>query len=130
VPTSVLVRVRQDTRLDHGAQADVRANAGVLRSGLFEAATFAQATWASGKSNAQLYGVGMQEAAATGLPAFQAGSGWSVASAGVFASVKLAGRWIFVGTAERHWLGGRDAQSPLAERTAGNTASVGLAYRN
>lgn len=128
-PTSLLARVRQDTRWSHGAQADLRANAGVFASGPVEAAVFAQTSWASSKSNALLYGIGPEESAATGLPAFEAGSGWSIASAGVLASVDLASHWVFVGTGERHWLHGPVAQSPLVQRDGGYYASVGLAYR-
>jgi len=128
-PTSLLARVRQDTRISHGYQADVRVNAGIFRGGPVEAALFAQTTWASRNANDVLYGVRQEESATTGLPAFQPGSGWSFGSAGLLASVNVASHWVIVGTGERHWLSGHVAHSPLAERSGGCYASVGLAYR-
>lgn len=129
VPITVLARVRQDTRLNHGAQADVRANAGVFRGGPVEAVVFAQSTWASNRSNARLYGIDPAEAAETGLLPFHAGAGWQVASAGLLASLNVLRPWEFVGTAERHWLMGSVVQSPLVQRSGAFYASLGLAYR-
>jgi outer membrane scaffolding protein for murein synthesis (MipA/OmpV family) len=129
VPLSLLARGRQHTRLGHGAQADLRLNAGVYGNGWVEAAVFAQASWASTKSNGTLYGIAREESAATGLPTFQAESGWSFASAGLMGTVNIDRRWILVGSAELHRLNGSVAQSPLAERSSGLYASLGLAYR-
>ena len=128
-PITVLARFRQDTRLSHGAQADLRANAGVFRGGPVEAAVFAQTSWASSRSNAVLYGVGRDESLTTGLPSFHAGSGWQVASAGLMATVNLLRPWEFVGTAERHWLMTTVTHSPLVERDGAFYASLGVAYR-
>lgn len=128
-PITLLVRTRQNTDSDRGAQADLRLSAGVFLSGRVAAGVFTQATWANAKSAGAYYGVTPQEAAATGLPAFRAGSGWLFSSVGLLWSVDLSRDWIVVGSMESRRLHGDAARSPLAERASNYYASAGLAYR-
>lgn len=129
VPLSVLVRGRQQTRLDRGAQADIRLNAGVYGGRRIDAEVFAQASWATARSNASLYGVTPGESTITGLAPFAPGSAWSSLSGGLNAIANLTKHWFLVGTVERHWLPHGIGASPLAERGSNTLASLGLAYR-
>lgn len=129
VPIALLVRARQNTDTNRGAQADLRLSVGVFRSGRVGAGVFTQGTWANAKSTGSLYGIAPQESAATGLPAFHAGSGWLFSSVGLLWSVDLTKDWIVVGSMESRHLRGDAARSPLAERASNYYASAGLAYR-
>jgi outer membrane scaffolding protein for murein synthesis (MipA/OmpV family) len=128
VPITLLTRARQYTDSDLGAQVDVRLSAGVFNSGRVSAGVFTQATWANAKSAGAFYGITPQQAAATGLPAFSAGSGWVFGSVGLLWSVDLSRDWIVVGSLEARRLHGDAAQSPLAERTSNHYVSAGIAY--
>jgi outer membrane scaffolding protein for murein synthesis (MipA/OmpV family) len=127
MPVTLLVRTRQQTTTDLGAQVDLRLSAGAVRSGAFGAGVFAQASWANAKSARAYYGIDAVDSATTGLPAFQPGSGWLYASAGVLWSFKLGRQWDVVGSLERRRLRGDAAQSPLVERRLNTYASAGLA---
>jgi len=129
MPITLLGRARQDTDFNRGAQVDLRLSAGVFQSGPVAAGVFTQSTWASAKSVNSFYGIAPQESIATGLPVFDAGSGWLFASFGLLASVDLSGKWTVVASAESRHLYGDAAHSPLTERTSNVYASVGLAYR-
>ena len=78
---------------------------------------------------ASRYGISQQQSAATGLPTFQAGSGWLFASLGMLWSVDLSSDWIVVGSMESRHLRGDAARSPIVERSANYYASAGLAHR-
>jgi MipA family protein len=129
VPITMLARARQHTDSDRGAQVDLRLSAGVFRSGRLAAGIFTQATWANAKSTNSFYAVTPPQSAATGLPAFGAGSGWLFNSLGLLWSVDLAREWIVVGSMEARHLRGDAARSPLTERSTNHYGSVGLAYR-
>ena len=129
MPVTLLGRVRQHTDSDRGAQADLRLSAGVFQKGPFAAGVFVQTTWANAKSTGSFYDVTPQAAAASGLPAFAAGSGWLFASAGVLWSVDINPRWVVVGSVESRHLRGDAARSPLAAKTSNRYVSAGLAYR-
>lgn len=129
VPIALLARARQHADSDRGAQVDLRLSAGVYRSGRFGAGVFTQATWANAKSTGSFYDITPQQSAATGLPAFQAGSGWLFTSFGVLWSVDLSRNWIVVGSMESRGLHGDAERSPLTERESNYYASAGLAYR-
>ena len=129
MPIAMLARARQHAKSDRGAQVDLRLSAGVFGSGRFAAGVFAQATWANAKSTDTFYGVTPLQSAATGLPAFAAGSGWLFGSLGLLWSVDLTRDWIVVGSMEARRLRGDAARSPLAERSTNHYLSVGLAYR-
>jgi MipA family protein len=129
MPITLLVRARQHTDSDRGAQVDLRFSAGVYRGGPVAAGLFAQATWANAKSAGSFYGITSQQSAATGLPAFGAGSGWLYGSAGLLWSIDLSRDWILVGSVEARRLQGDAAHSPLAERSSNYFVSAGIAYR-
>jgi outer membrane scaffolding protein for murein synthesis (MipA/OmpV family) len=129
VPIALLVRTRQRTDADRGAQADLRLSVGAYRSGPFSAGIFTQATWADTKSAGTFYDITPEQSATTGLPAFHAASGWLFASFGVLWSVELTSDWIVVGSMESRHLRGDAALSPLAERSSNDYASAGLSYR-
>ena len=128
VPITLLARARQHTDSDRGAQADLRLSAGVYRSGRVAAGLFTQATWASAKSAGSFYGITPPQSAATGLPAFDAGSGWLFGSAGLLWSVDLTPNWIMVGSLEARRLQGDAARSPITERASNYYVSAGIAY--
>jgi outer membrane protein len=128
MPITLLVRARQHTDSDLGAQVDLRLSAGVYRSGRVAAGVFTQATWANAKSTGSFYGITPQQSAATGLPAFAAGSGWLFGSVGFLWSIDLRRDWIVVGSMEARRLHGDAAQSPLAERASKYYMSAGIAF--
>ena len=129
VPITLLARARQHTESDRGAQADLRLSVGILRSGRLGAGVFTQATWANAKSTRSFYGVTPQQSAATGLPAYGAGSGLLFASYGLLWSFDLAPNWIAVGNFEARHLQGDARASPLVERSTNYYAAAGVAYR-
>jgi outer membrane scaffolding protein for murein synthesis (MipA/OmpV family) len=129
VPVTLLLRARQHTDSNLGAQADLRLSAGIYRSGPVGAGVFTQATWANAKSTGSFYGITQQQSAATGLPAFDAASGWLFASFGLLWSIDLSRDWILVGSMEARRLHGDAAHSPLAERSSNYFVSAGIAYR-
>jgi len=128
MPITLLVRTRQHTDSALGAQVDLRLSAGVYRSGRVAAGVFTQATWANAKSAGSFYGITPQQSAATGLPAFGAGSGWVFGSVGLLWSIDLSRDWIVVGSMESRRLRGDAAQSPLTERASNYYVSAGIAY--
>jgi len=129
MPVTLLVRLRQHTDLNRGAQIDLRPSAGVFGAGPVSAGVYAQVTWADAKSADSLYGITPLESTVTGLPAFSAGSGWLFARFGLLASVDLSKEWAVVGSMESRRLFGDAAHSPLAECVSNHYASVGLVYR-
>jgi outer membrane scaffolding protein for murein synthesis (MipA/OmpV family) len=129
MPTTTLVRYRQNVDPDRGAQADLRVTGGILASGPVLAALFFQATWADARSNQSFYGITAGQSATTGLPEFSPGSGLLFASAGLLWEADFSRHWIAVGSAEARHLEGDAAHSPLAERTTNYYASASIAYR-
>ena len=129
VPITLLARARQRTDSDLGAQVDLRLSAGVFQSGRVGAGVFTQSTWANAKSTNSFYGITPPQSAATGLPAFSAGSGWLYTSVGLLWSVDLTQKWIVVGSMEARFLHGDAESSPLTERLRNYYMSAGLAYR-
>jgi outer membrane scaffolding protein for murein synthesis (MipA/OmpV family) len=128
-PVTLLARVRQNTDSDLGAQADLRLSVGVFQRGPVAAGVFTQAIWANKKSTGAYYGVTPAQSAATGLPAYEAGSGLLSGSLGLLWSVDLARSWVVVGSMEARHLYGDARRSPLAQRDTNYYASAGLAYR-
>ena len=82
-PIAVLARIRHHTASDRGAQADLRLSVGVFEKGRVGAGVFTQVTWANAESANALYGVTPAASAATGLPAYAAGSGLLFSSVGL-----------------------------------------------
>ncbi len=129
VPVTLLARARQRTDTDLGAQFDVRLSAGVFQRGSFSAGVFTQGTWANAKSAGAFYGITPQQSAATGLPAYSAGSGWLVSSIGVLWSFDLGPQWVVVGNLESRHMQGDAAHSPLVVRESNYAVSAGVAYK-
>ena len=129
VPITLLARGRQSADADRGAQADLRLTAGVYGDRGFLVAVYAQGTWANEESAQFYYGITQEQAAATGLPAFGAGSGPLSSSFGLLWSYDLSREWMLVGSLNGKFLHGGAARSPLAERTSNAYATVGTAYR-
>jgi outer membrane scaffolding protein for murein synthesis (MipA/OmpV family) len=129
MPITLLVRARQNTDFDLGAQVDLRFSAGIFQSGHVAAGLFTQATWANAKSTSSFYAVTPSESVATGLPAFAAGSGWLFGSFGLLWSVDLIPNWVVLGSMEARHLQGDAASSPLTERSTNYYVAAGLAYR-
>jgi outer membrane protein len=128
-PITLLGRVRRNMDADLGTQMDLRLSAGVFQSGRFSAGVFGQAIWADAKATEAYYGITPQQSLATGLPAFQAGSGLLNASGGLLWSVDLTPRWVALGSLEYRRLQGDAARSPLAERRSNSYISAGVAYK-
>lgn len=128
-PITLLARVRQHTESDRGAQADVRFSVGIFQSGRFGAGLFTQATWANDKSTRSFYGVTPQQSAASGIRAYDAGSGLLFASYGLLWSVDLTQDWAVVGSVEQRHLTGDARRSPLTEDSTSHYVSAGVAYR-
>jgi MipA family protein len=129
VPVTLLGRLRRNIDSDLGTQADLRLSVGVLHTGRLSAGVFTQAIWGSAKATAAYYGITPQQSLASGLAAFQPGSGWLNTSLGLLWSVDLAPKWVVVGSLERRRLTGDAADSPLAQRRSNNYISAGVAYR-
>ena len=128
VPITLLARGRQNADADQGARADLRLTAGVYGDKGFLAAVYFQGTWANAKSAQSFYGITAQQSAATGLPAFDAGSGPMSTALGLLWSADLRREWMLVGGLDYKHLHGSAARSPLAERNSNYYASLGLAY--
>jgi outer membrane scaffolding protein for murein synthesis (MipA/OmpV family) len=129
MPVTVLTRLRQHTRSDRGAQADLRLSAGVFQAGAFSAGVYTQMTWATARSAQALYGITPQQSGVAGLPAYDAGGGLLAGSLGLLYGVDLGPAWTVVGSLEARRLQGSAARSPLAPQPSSGYASVGLAYR-
>lgn len=129
VPITLLARARKHTDADLGAQLDLRLSAGVFKSGPVAAGVYAQAIWASAKSASAYYGITPQQSLVSGLPQFNAGSGWQSASVGLLGSIDLGPQWVLVGSLEARRLRGDAASSPLVERVSNHYLNAGVAYR-
>ena len=129
VPVTLLARARQRTDGDLGAQVDLRLSVGIFQRGRFGAGLFTQSTWANSKSMSSFYGITPAQSVVTGLPAYNAGSGWLFTSVGLLYSVDLSQKWVIVGSLEARHLHRNAADSPLTERTTNAYVSAGLAYR-
>ena len=128
-PLLLLARYRQNMDSDRGAILDLRGSVGVYGANSVVVALFAEASWASSDELAAFYGVSAAQSAATGLPAYQPGSGFKHAAVGVIASYDFARHWSLVGSVQSRWLQGDASESPLAERSRNNYANAGIAYR-
>jgi outer membrane scaffolding protein for murein synthesis (MipA/OmpV family) len=128
-PIFLLGRYRQSLDSDRGALFDLRLNVGVYGSGGAIVALFGEATWGSSKANNTFYAVTPAQSAATGLPAYEPGSGLKDTTFGVIASYDLSRHWSLVGSLQERWLQGDVKNSPLVERSYNTYANAGIAYR-
>ena len=129
MPITLVARVRQHIDFDLGAQVDLRLSAGVFQYGRFSAGVFTQFTWADTKSTSSSYAVTPTQSAVTGLPAFDASSGWLFGSLGLLWSFDLTRHWIVVCSMEARQLYGDAERSPITERSTNFYVNAGLAYR-
>ncbi len=129
VPLNALLRCRQDVESSRGAQADLRATAGILDWSRFRAGLFGQLTWGDGDAMQSYFGITPQQAATTGLPAYAARSGLRSAQAGLVGDVDLAPHWIGLWGITRQQLEGSARNSPLTLDRANWFVNAGAAYR-
>ena len=129
MPVTLLGRYRHNLDAELGDQVDLRLTLGLHESGRFRAGVYGQGIWGNAKATNTYYGITAQQAAATGLPAYQAGSGLMNAGLGALWAFDVTPKWVALGTMERRRVEGDAAGSPLTERRSGNYISVGLAYR-
>ena len=128
-PINLILRARKHTNAERGIQADIRLTVGVFQLGHFSAGIVGQATWADAKSTGSMYGITAQQAASSGLPAFEPGGGLLADSLALIWSFDLASHWVLVGNLEGRHLQGDAARSPLTERRSNYYTTVGVAYR-
>ncbi|MFI5349667.1 MAG: MipA/OmpV family protein [Elusimicrobiota bacterium] len=129
VPLNALLRLRQDVQLSHGAQADLRATAGILDWGRFRAGLFGQLTWSDGDAMRRYFGLSPGQASTTGLPAYAPGAGLRSADVGLVGDIDLAPHWVGLWGVTRERLQGGAANSPLTLDRTNWSAHAGAAYR-
>ncbi len=86
-------------------------------------------TWANGRYNDRYFGVTPAEALASGLPQFQAGSGFKDASAALTASYRVTDRITLAATGSVSSLLDEVKDSPLVKKTTQPFGIVTLTYR-
>lgn len=129
MPLIALLRYRQDVDSARGAQTDLRLTAGVFEGAGLTAGVFAQTTWADTRAAQYYHGLTAQQAALSGLPAFEAQGGSRYNAAGLLWAYDLTPRWVLLGSFESRWLRGDAVNSPLTQASVNPYASVGLAYQ-
>lgn len=129
MPLIALLRYRQDVDSDRGAQTDLRLTAGLYGGAQLNAGIFIQTTWANAKSAQYYYGLTAQQAASSGLPAFDAQGGALFNAAGFLWSLELDPRWMLLGSFEGRIVKGDALDSPLQQNDSNRYASIGLAYQ-
>ena len=129
MPLNALLRYRHDVKSDNGAQADVRVTAGVLDWGRVRAGVYGQLTWGDAKSTQRYFGISSAQSAASGLPAYNAGSGVRYIEAGLVGDVNLSRHWIGLwgGYLRQPQADARD--SPIVQDRINWAANAGIAYR-
>jgi outer membrane scaffolding protein for murein synthesis (MipA/OmpV family) len=129
VPLNALLRYRHDVDGDNGAQADLRVTAGLLSWGRLRAAAVAQATWGDGKSMRRAFGISPAQAAISGLPAYEPGSGLRSTQVGLIGDLDIARHWVGLWGVHFDRLQGDAADSPVTRDRGGWYANAGVAYR-
>jgi outer membrane protein len=129
MPLTLITRVRQNLDFDLGAQIDLRLSGGILQWGPLSGGLYLQTAWADNKSTNSFYGVTPTQSAASGLPAFDAGSGFLFGSLGFLWSFDFTKHWLACGSLEARSLLGDAERSPLTERSINYYVTAGLAYR-
>jgi len=115
MPVDALLRVRQHLDSDHGAQVDLRSNAGFYKGHGFTAGGYVQATWGNEKYFESYYGV--------------RDSGLVFTSLGLWGGYDLTERWLLVANLEGRRLTDEAIKSPFVSRRTGTYAYTGVAYR-
>lgn len=85
--------------------------------------------WANRQYRETFFGVNPQQSAASGLPQFAAGSGFSAWQAFLGLDYQLGPRWTASGRAGLDWLLGASADSPITEKKAQPSLSLVALYR-
>jgi MipA family protein len=129
IPINGLVRYRRHVDTDQGVQADLRMTAGIFSKHGVSAAVFGQVTCADRKSMQTYFGITPQQSAATGLPAYDAGSGVRTLQFGVLGSVDWSEHWLIPWGATIQRLQGAAADSPLVRDRTNSFLNAGIAYR-
>ncbi len=129
MPLNVLLRYRHDVESDRGAQADLRVTAGVLDWRRLQAGLYGQLTWGDGKSTQRYFGITPQQAAATGLPAYEAGRGLRSLQVGLIGGIDLARHWVGLWGISAQKLQGDAKDSPVTRDNTNWYANAGVAYR-
>jgi MipA family protein len=129
MPLNALLRYRQHVDADQGTQADLRMTAGIFSHSGVSAAVFGQLTWADSKSMHGYFGITPQQSPATGLPAYDAGSGIRTLQLGLLGSVELSEHWLMPWGFTFQVLEGDAADSPLVRDRTNVFVNAGIAYR-
>lgn len=129
MPLIALLRYRQDVDSNRGAQTDLRLTAGLYGGTQLNAGIFVQTTWADAKAAQYYYGLTAQQAASTGLPAFNTQSGQLFNAAGLLWSFEVNEEWMLLGSLESHQVTGDALNSPLIQTSYSRYTSFGLAYQ-
>jgi MipA family protein len=128
-PIGVMLRYRQSIDSDRGSLADARLNLGLYAKGGATLVAFTEATWGSSKANGTFYGVTPAQSAASGLAAYDPGSGLRHVGVGLIGGYDLSRHWTLVASAQLRRLQGDVASSPLTEEKQSTYANAGVAYR-
>ena len=129
VPLNALLRYRHDVQPGHGAQADLRATAGILDWRRVRAGLFGQLTWSDGDAMRRYFGLTPEQASTTGLPAYAPGAGLRSADVGLVGDVDLGRHWVGLWGITREQLQGGALNSPLTRERTNWSANAGAAYR-
>ena len=129
MPLNALLRYRRNLETDNGAQADLRVTAGILDWGRARAGLYGQLTWGDGKSTQRYFGLTPQQSSATGLPAYNAGSGLRSAQIGLIGDVDLAKHWVGLWGVNAQQLQGDARDAPVVQERTNWYANAGAAYR-
>jgi outer membrane scaffolding protein for murein synthesis (MipA/OmpV family) len=70
-----------------------------------------------------------QQSAATGITAYDPGSGLRNVALGLIGGYDLSRHWTLVASIQERWLQGDVAKSPLVEKRESMYANAGIAYR-
>jgi outer membrane scaffolding protein for murein synthesis (MipA/OmpV family) len=129
VPLNALLRYRSNLESDNGRQADLRVTAGILDWGGVRAGLYGQLTWGDGKSSQRYFGLTAQQSGATGLPAYNAGSGLRSTQIGLIGDVDLAKHWVGLWGVNLQQVQGDARDSPVVQERTNWYANAGAAYR-
>ena len=128
-PIGAMLRYRQSIDSDRGSLIDLRLNLGLYGKGGATLVAYTDATWGSSQANGTFYGVSPGQSAASGLAAYQPGSGLRYVTVGLLGGYDLSRHWTLVAGLQQRWLQDGVAASPLAEERQSTYANAGVAYR-
>ncbi len=129
MPLIALLRYRQDVDVKRGSQIDFRLTAGLYGGEQFSAGIFAQTSWADDQAAQYYYGISAQQAASSGLPAFNVQGGQLFNAAGLLWSFEVNKEWMLLGSLETRQVSGDVLNSPLIQSSTSRYTSLALAYQ-